>query len=165
MKPQLPPHLLPDALPGASARPPCPLPLLLPTSCTSSSCAPPVLSRAHEYLPSATNPAGAPCYRPISTPAHHPPPRLQSPQRRPQKAPPAVQRAVPACPSSPTCAPRSCTSTAAATRRQTRPRVPCREAPPAVSTMSRPSSTTRSVITATGRGTNPSHGPPRVTRV
>jgi hypothetical protein len=92
----------------------------------------------------------------------HPPPRLPLPR---PSAPPA--EGAPRCATrlprlfSPVCAPRSYTNTAAATRPQTRPRALHREVQTAVSRMSRRSSTTRSVIAVTGRGTNPSPRPRR----
>lgn len=149
---QLPFHLLPDALSGASARrtPPANYRLLhfveLRSACLVS-------------LPRAPSPVcdeprrSSPAARPISAPVLHPAFLVDLPQCRPHKAPPAVQRALLALLAyfSPVCAPRSYTSTAAATRRQTRPHAPRREVQTAASQMSRRSSTTRSVILVTGR--------------
>jgi hypothetical protein len=116
--------------------------------------------RAHECLPSATNPEGAPLLRrPISAPKLHPAFPLQRPSTPPAEgAPRRATRLSSPILANIKCAPRSYTPTAAATRPQTGPRAPHQEAQTVVSPMSRRSSTRRSVIAVTGRGTDP---PPR----
>ena len=110
-----PPHLLPvpDALPSAPARLPACLPartlrlaeprsallvpvlVLVPVSVSVSICSSSVPQRPRRI------PKELPATRPISAPTCtlHPAPALFShdPQRRPHKAPPAVQRALLAC--------------------------------------------------------------------
>ena len=99
-----------------------------------------------------------PTARPISAFIFHPTFLLQRLSAPPAEGAPRRATRLPRL-FSPTCVPRSYTATAAATRLQIRHLALLREVQTAVSRTSRRSSTTRSVIIVTGRGTNPSPRP------